>query len=369
MINKMNLAIPQPCHENWDKMTPADKGRFCGACQTQVVDFSTMTDLELVQFFKKPILSQSKGGSVCGRFMAAQLHRDIEIPKKRTPWLRYFFQIALPALFISKATAQAKTGKEDMSKTDTTKKIKVTNDNRVMGLVLPTIFNGRADTAIIETPITKSRVIKGRVTDEKGTAIAFASITETATGNVIMTNEKGEFLLTIKNSLGNLLVSSAGYEAKKVSLSETGDETIIQLGTNSEEGTVETTGAGTYIKKDNNGDPGSRGGITPPPQVETDEIVSRDIEVPVEKNRFYIYPNPIKSGGSITLGVHLLEEGYYTVRFTNAAGQAVQQKEIWIDANAKVLNLLAPSVAGGTYFISIECKKTGKKYTDKIVIQ
>lgn len=363
MINKMNLAIPQPCHENWDNMTPAEKGRFCGTCQTQVVDFSTMTDLELVQFFKKPTT-----GSVCGRFMTAQLHRDIEIPKKRTPWLRYFFQFALPALFISKATAQAKTGKEVLNNTDTTK-MKVTNDNRILGLVLPTIFSGRADTAIIETPVTKSRVIKGRVTDEKGTAIAFASITETANGNVIMTNEKGEFLLTIKNSLGNLLVAAAGYDTKKISLAETGDETTIQLGANPQEGTVETSGAGTYIKKENNGDLGSRGGITPPPQVETDEIVSRDIEVPVEKNRFYIYPNPIKSGGSITLGVHLLEEGYYTVRFTNAAGQAVQQKEIWIDANAKVLNLLAPSVTGGTYFISIESKKTGKKYTDKIVIQ
>lgn len=41
--------------------------------------------------------------------MGDQLNRDIEIPKKRIPWLKYFFQFALPAFLISvKASAQHK---------------------------------------------------------------------------------------------------------------------------------------------------------------------------------------------------------------------------------------------------------------------
>ena len=104
MSKKLQLQIPTPCHENWDHMSPVDKGRFCSSCQKQVVDFSNMSDREIAMFFKKP-----STGSVCGRFMQDQLYRDIKIPKKRIPWVKYFFQIMLPgALFSMKATAQGK---------------------------------------------------------------------------------------------------------------------------------------------------------------------------------------------------------------------------------------------------------------------
>ena len=57
MGKHIQLNIPKPCHENWDQMTPVDKGRFCGFCQKQVVDFTAMNDEQLALFFKKPILS------------------------------------------------------------------------------------------------------------------------------------------------------------------------------------------------------------------------------------------------------------------------------------------------------------------------
>jgi len=100
-MKKFELSIPKPCHENWNAMTPAEQGRFCGACQKTVVDFSSMSDREIAQFFKKP------AGEMCGRFHPDQLDRAIEIPTKRIPWLKYFFTISLPAFLLSlKATAQ-----------------------------------------------------------------------------------------------------------------------------------------------------------------------------------------------------------------------------------------------------------------------
>src|SRR5688572_18266689 len=99
MRKQIQLNIPNPCHENWDQMTPMDKarpedqvgrGRFCGSCQKQVVDFTTMSDEQLVLFFKKQIQSSSGEGSVCGRFMQDQLDRSIDIPKKQIPWVKYF---------------------------------------------------------------------------------------------------------------------------------------------------------------------------------------------------------------------------------------------------------------------------------------
>lgn len=28
-MKKVNLHIPEPCHEDWDQMTPAERGHFC----------------------------------------------------------------------------------------------------------------------------------------------------------------------------------------------------------------------------------------------------------------------------------------------------------------------------------------------------
>ena len=111
MSKKIQLSIADPCHENWDGMTPVEKGKFCGSCQKQVVDFSNMSDRRVAEFFKKP-----STGSVCGRFMSDQLDRAIEIPKKRIPWVKYFFQIALPAFLVSmKMSAQKTQGKIRMT--------------------------------------------------------------------------------------------------------------------------------------------------------------------------------------------------------------------------------------------------------------
>ncbi len=66
----MKIAINEPCHEDWDKMTPNEQGAFCLACQKTVVDFSSKTIAEIKSFFTlKP-----KEESVCGRFRDKQLH-------------------------------------------------------------------------------------------------------------------------------------------------------------------------------------------------------------------------------------------------------------------------------------------------------
>ncbi|MBA2612673.1 MAG: hypothetical protein H0U95_11915 [Bacteroidetes bacterium] len=65
----MKISINEPCHENWDKMTPNDKGAFCLSCQKNVVDFSSKTIAQIKDFFKK----KNANESVCGRFDESQL--------------------------------------------------------------------------------------------------------------------------------------------------------------------------------------------------------------------------------------------------------------------------------------------------------
>src|ERR1044071_1218225 len=112
MSKNIQLSISDPCHEYWDVMTPKDEGRFCGSCSRQVIDFSKMNDSQIALFFRKRFSE-----SVCGRFYTDQLDRDIELLRKRIPWIKYFFQFVLPAFLMSgKAIAQ---GKVKIAKRDT----------------------------------------------------------------------------------------------------------------------------------------------------------------------------------------------------------------------------------------------------------
>jgi hypothetical protein len=64
----MKISIPTPCNENWNDMTPEQQGAFCKVCSKVVVDFSAMSDEEVISYFER-----KKEEKTCGRFRASQL--------------------------------------------------------------------------------------------------------------------------------------------------------------------------------------------------------------------------------------------------------------------------------------------------------
>lgn len=85
----LKITIPKPCHENWDGMTPDEKGRFCSLCAKSVVDFTAMPRNEVERY-----LIENSDKEVCGRFTGAQLHR---VPKTK----KYASKMALAGLLLS----------------------------------------------------------------------------------------------------------------------------------------------------------------------------------------------------------------------------------------------------------------------------
>lgn len=82
---------PAPCHENWDAMTPTGAGRYCAACQTQVVDFTHMTDEEVLAFLPHTI-----PGNRCGLFREDQVGRPlVAAAAPVTKWRRWTGAIVL----------------------------------------------------------------------------------------------------------------------------------------------------------------------------------------------------------------------------------------------------------------------------------
>lgn len=88
--NLFKIYIPEPCFEDWDKMTPTEQGAFCGVCSKDVIDFSNRSDEEIQKY-----LSENLNAKICGRFNTGQICEEndevpplkinIEEPKFRFP--------------------------------------------------------------------------------------------------------------------------------------------------------------------------------------------------------------------------------------------------------------------------------------------
>ena len=70
MRKSVTINIAEPCHEDWNKMTPQNQGRHCVACNKTVIDFTKQTDDQIIK-------SLETNGNLCGRFKTQQLDREI----------------------------------------------------------------------------------------------------------------------------------------------------------------------------------------------------------------------------------------------------------------------------------------------------
>ena len=137
METKHKITIPKPCHEDWNKMTPDETGRFCNSCSKSVVDFTQMLPIEIQDFF---VSNQNK--NVCGRFKNTQLDSIvIQIPSRVLYAQIHYPKMFLLALFIAMGTTLFSCKQENGDK-QKIEKVEVVEDtleinNITVGLRLP----------------------------------------------------------------------------------------------------------------------------------------------------------------------------------------------------------------------------------------
>ncbi|MTI25520.1 carboxypeptidase-like regulatory domain-containing protein [Fulvivirga kasyanovii] len=104
MQKQLSLSVSKPCSEKWDSFSPTATGGFCSSCSKNVIDFTKMSDAEVIEYFK------SASSNTCGRFRKDQLrtypHQLPSTPRTGYKWLQTGL-LSAALVFISKETSLA----------------------------------------------------------------------------------------------------------------------------------------------------------------------------------------------------------------------------------------------------------------------
>ena len=168
----IQIAIPEPCTQDWNDFQLVQGGRHCAHCQTTVVDFSRMTDAQLLAYFQK------SGAAACGRFSAEQLDRAIkavEVPRS-TWWAKVAAGLLLSLGISEAAKGQGKreisTIESPASKTIKTEKSKTNDASNTAGFseIYGTLKDAKGNPIVnANVDVSMKGVIKGRdLTDFDG---------------------------------------------------------------------------------------------------------------------------------------------------------------------------------------------------------
>jgi hypothetical protein len=148
---QIRLKIENPCSASWDEMQIVGEGKnFCASCEKTVIDFSGMTDEELLKFF----LNNNK---ICGRLTEDQLNKtfgDSPAPKNKFS----FKWILIPSFLLSVPgfAQQAKGKPVSTNKVSTVPQIKISTGERLITIT------GKIDNDSLQPVRTVIEVTNGR---------------------------------------------------------------------------------------------------------------------------------------------------------------------------------------------------------------
>ena len=165
MATLPSISIPQPCAQPWANMSPTAAGRHCAACATEVVDFTRLSDAEILAF-----MARQGGRPVCALAHSAQLASSVPA----TRWRRWL--LAGLALLGWQSAASCATKPPQQPP-------------------VPTTATVATDPAI--TP-ARQIIIRGQVLDgTSGPAVAGVRVLINDTNFGTTTDEKGNFELVM----------------------------------------------------------------------------------------------------------------------------------------------------------------------------
>ncbi|MFT3827569.1 MAG: carboxypeptidase-like regulatory domain-containing protein [Chitinophagaceae bacterium] len=204
----IKLRVSQPCHEDWNKMTPGEQGRFCAACAKTVIDFSMMSDRELFEYF-----SMAAGKNVCGRFTRRQLETEVgTVRPQQVSWKYVWNMLVAAVLLAADAKAQSKLPlqqqvvlqEENRRATQFLSEDKITIRQSVDQL-----FNAVQQVTALVLDVESNRPVAG------------ATVTVSGTSFSVKTDKDGKFVFKVplqNKGKAEFKIVAPGYESIEVAL-------------------------------------------------------------------------------------------------------------------------------------------------------
>ncbi|SRX55650.1 carboxypeptidase-like regulatory domain-containing protein [Aequorivita sp. CIP111184] len=204
MKKSIVIRIPEPCHEDWVKMTATEKGKFCNVCTKEVVDLTSKTDEELVK-----ILTRNK--NTCGKVKKSQLNREVKLERKNgQSFAPLAASMLLPLALFS-----------NNPKNDS---------NSLSDKPMVSMGIGRFSNSIDRMQI----VTEGIVHDENGNPLRNVEIASNETKIREWTNKNGEYrIITLDNE--RLTFNKENYEKQEIRVRNKSEKVNILLKSTLEE--------------------------------------------------------------------------------------------------------------------------------------
>jgi hypothetical protein len=349
MTEKVQLRIDSPCGEDWGGMRAENQGRYCGSCQKVVVDFTAMSDPEIIEWFSQP------QGQVCGRLQTGQLDRELapvfRRKNGRLGWWRY---VLAGLLMSSEVSAQTKRDGSPAAQYDSTSR------KYALGEIPPFMRHRMAGDGMAGGGLPDT--LRGRLMCGEGESVSFATITIDH-GHGVSADANGRFAIP-RSMLGNqrtLTVSAVGYETQVIEIGKIWTDDREQIVTIKIK--VLTTMGLVAVRRV----PRKKA-----PDVFLDSVtLCKDslVAVGLGKKALTVYPNPVARGTSVMLSLRLDRPGAYNAQLYNMAGVLVESVPFAGDERIKQVQLSIPgSLAAGVYVVKLSRPGEGKVYTQQVVV-
>ncbi|MEO8770096.1 MAG: carboxypeptidase-like regulatory domain-containing protein [Ferruginibacter sp.] len=333
MAKYIQIQVDHPCSENWNQMTPNTQGSFCNSCKKTVIDFTAMTDNQLMEYFK------NNPSGTCGRFNTDQLTNLIAMPVKRIPWAKYFFQISLPALLLGfRANAQRAIKKYQQPITIVSK------------------FSSQP------MAFQSTLLLTGKITNTDGKPVPYASVMIKGSTKGIAADSNGVFKLRLSGNESVLEITAAGYKNKSVTITAGYEDIELDIAMSDAillapvimvsraSYTMGAYTSGIYVYRS-----GSMEGKNNPVIANTASLT--------------LFPNPVNKNGTLTIKWKSKVSNDQLVTIYNASGQKMDQQMIYINQPVFQSRLMLHISTAGNYIMQVVDSKTHKRCAISFIVQ
>lgn len=388
-MKKIQIQVPEPCSENWLLMSPAEKGRYCNSCQKVVIDFSIMSDQEIIQYFQK------YSGNTCGNFGVSQLNRDIREPATpiRKKYWGMLFSVLITFFASCKSGVEKLKGKiiTDNSQTYTadpfivgyivmmpeidsviapgtvTSSIDsiVNTKAEVELLVSKPILKQNTDSNLVDSMINTTITITGKVMNDQGGHLPGAMIHIEELDKKFITDADGSYSISLQQPGKFTFVTSyVGYETIKINVEAIPNHTVNIVLPYSEN---ELTGVVVV------GYPAIRGRSIIACRVVgiRKESIARQIADTVKyifPSSLSVFPNPVSKGSFVQIKLNLVSD--FDLLLIDNNGRHILKEYFTFSSKNEMHRLQLPSrVAAGIYFVKVIDKHSKKQYTSKLIVR